>query len=95
MNWTKTKPTIADVNEWFYVRMGDGTIFFKEVTFMHDMLYLAGECNSGLQKVSYGNMLSMYNDNTEFCGPIPLPPDWKKIRQKSYPDKIMYPERLR
>ena len=96
MKWTKEIHTRANINQWFFVRFkpsdgGEEHIHIKEVISSNGELRLSSECNSGIQKQSFGNPIGDYSKGKhEFCGPIQMPPDWKEIRERAYPNMKRY-----
>lgn len=97
-NWTKTFPTAADDGKWFYLKQETG-VEFPHLSLVEvrldktGKLYLCQPCNEGLEAQSGGVLMDLYvqtqkqYNNTSFCGPVPLPPDFAEIRKKFYASK--------
>ena len=96
--WTKKFPTAADNGKWFFLKQETGSEF-PHVTLVEvrvderGRLYLCQPCNEGLEALSGGILMSLYEEtnkrykNTSFCGPITLPHDFAEIRKKFYASK--------
>jgi hypothetical protein len=78
--WSDEWPTTENKGDWFFM-LAFGKLTTVEIT-VHENgeIYLSEPCNNGgFLKQSFGTMLRLYRPGTiQFCGPIQMPPDYKK-----------------
>ena len=79
-HWTDDWPTKENAGQWFFIK-SNGKTFVKEIRVDKDngSIYMCEPCHDGMEKTSYGNQLAYYvKGYLEFCGPIQMPPDFRK-----------------